>query len=161
MKKILLLACVSVIAFSSVRAQESLSAGNLMFQTNVTDLSVSFIDDFSIGLSVRGGYFVADKLPVLAGIGVGYADPVTAFSLQLGLGYYLYEGLYLNALGSLQYVDVDGYGDSTQFGLIGELGYAIFLSDRIAIDPKLILNVPFKDGLKTSLGLGCGFTIFF
>jgi len=165
MKKILLLACVSVIAFSSVSAQESLSAGKLMFQTNVTDLNVTFIDDFSIAMSVRGGYFVADKLPILVGLGVGYADPTTVFAAQLGLGYYFYDGLYLNALGSLSYssTDYEGIGSvsNTIFGITAELGYAIFLTDRIAIDPKLILDVPFKDGLKATFGLGCGFTIFF
>jgi hypothetical protein len=161
MKKILLLACVSVIAFSSVSAQESLSAGKLMFQTNVTDLNVTFVDDFSIALGVRGGYFVADKLPILAEIGVGYADPITAFNAKLGLGYYFYDGLYLNALGSLRYLSIEDGDSDTLFGLTGELGYAIFLNDHIAIDPKLYLDVPFKDGLKATFGLGCGFTIFF
>jgi hypothetical protein len=160
MKKILLLACVSLIAFSTVRAQESLSAGKLMFQTNVTDLNATFVDNFSIELSVRGGYFVADRLPILVGIGVGYADPTTIFGAALGLGYYLYDGLYLNALGNMVYASANGNSD-TIFGVTGELGYAIFLSDRIAIDPKLILGVPFKEGHKVTLGLGIGFTIFF
>ena len=162
MKKLLLLACVSLIAFSTVRAQEeSLSAGSLMFQTTVTGLSAEFIDNFSIAMNVRGGYFVADRLPILAGVGVAYAkDKGTAFGVQAGLGYYIFDGLYLNALGSLEYFKPEE-GDGTEvFGVIGELGYAIFLNRHIAVDPKLILAVPFKDGYKTTLGLGVGFTIF-
>ncbi|MCL2097169.1 MAG: hypothetical protein FWH23_00215 [Bacteroidales bacterium] len=166
MKKLLLLACVSVIAFSTVRAQEeSLSAGSLMFQTSITGLEVQFTDDFNLSLVVRGGYFIADKLPILAGVGLQHVkDFATTLGLQAGIGYFITNGLYLNALGTLNYISLEGYmmsGNVSVFGIIGELGYALFLNKHIAIDPKLVLEVPFKEGYKTSLGLGCGFTIFF
>ncbi|MEN1783636.1 MAG: hypothetical protein AAGF77_00730 [Bacteroidota bacterium] len=133
------------------------------------DFAVAKSANTSFGLSVsdgttawsvggEGGYFISDDLALKVGLGYSDLDGLTIFSYKAGAKYYL--------KGSVPFqIDITGassdlfFEDPLWLGLQG--GYAIFLGDKVSIEPGLRYNVSLNSDFSDSgiFELRVGFAI--
>ena len=128
------------------------ATGNTSFSLSASDGNTAW----SIGID--GGYFLMDDLAVKAGIGYSDLGDFVDGSLvyKLGAKYYLNGNIPLGA--DLTGVSSDGNGASW-FGLQG--GYAVFLGDKVAIEPTLRYNITLDEADADSVFQALvGFVIF-
>lgn len=124
-----------------------------------TAFTFSSVDgNTSWNIGAEGGYFVADKLAIKAGLGYGDSDNSKGlFSYRLGAQYYFNGNIPVG-------VDFNGAstdGESVNFvGLEG--GYAWFVAPNLAVTPKVRYNITTDDKKAESAFQGLiGFSLFF
>ncbi|MEM1260497.1 MAG: hypothetical protein AAGH81_18380 [Bacteroidota bacterium] len=161
MKKLII--CFTFFIAVGVMAQTE--KGELFLEANTgtaatgnTSFSLSASDgDTAWSVGIDGGYFVMDDLAIKAGL--GYSDPGDLFDgtfvYKLGAKYYLNEIIPLGA--DFTGFSSDGFS-GTWFGLQG--GYAVFLGDKVAIEPTLRYNIALDDDVNSAFQALVGFVIF-
>lgn len=124
----------------------------------------------NIELSALGGYFVADQFVLGLNLSVQSSteedavdnrSSTTTFTIGPALRYYVINGLFAQgSLGfgttNLNYEPATGGSEETDLGVLtwgAALGYAFFLSERIAIEPALSYSYArLKDDTETTGG---------
>ena len=126
--------------------------------TGSTAFSLTSVDGTTIwSIGAEAGYFVTDDLAIKAGIGYADADVIDGtFTYKIGAKYYL-SGVF--PLG----VDFTGISvedmDANWIGVQG--GYALFITDHIAIEPTVRYNITLDEMKADSAFQGLiGFSIF-
>jgi hypothetical protein len=125
------------------------------------DLSYNGSKELSLGVSAKGGYFLADNLMLLGEVGYNHPgkDMNDYFSMGAGGRYYITQnGIFLGA--NVKYVHASSYND---FMPGVEVGYAFFVSHTVTIEPSIYYQQSFKDhsdystiGLKIGVGVYLG-----
>lgn len=125
------------------------------------DLSYNGSKELSLGVSAKGGYFLADNLMLLGEVGYNHPgkDTNDYFSVGAGGRYYITQnGIFLGA--NVKYVHASSYND---FMPGVEVGYAFFVSHTVTIEPSIYYQQSFKDhsdystiGLKIGVGVYLG-----
>ncbi|MFD2555780.1 outer membrane beta-barrel protein [Sphingobacterium tabacisoli] len=179
MKKIYLSLALAL-GFGVTQAQEThpaIQKGKIMVETNFTPFgtgnsgfSYSKADgakSWQVGASA--GYFVMDKLAFKAGIGYtkteleinfgGLASAnisTDALTYQFGAKYYIINCIPVQ-------VDFNGakQGDIKTNSIGGQLGYAWFIRDNMALEPAVKYNLGVDDNSRNVFSAGLGFSIHF
>lgn len=172
MKKVLLL-CAFICTSFFASAQTEKGSWLVGVNSSLGFNSVSFDGDVdkrnSFNINGSSGYFLMDNLS--AGLGFGYASTKqgsaknSSFSIGPFVRYYLKENIILGASFSTSSLKSNDGQDEikTNFSTLGfEAGYAIWLVDNIAIEPRLHYGINSgDDGINNStLGLHLGFSIY-
>jgi hypothetical protein len=145
------------------------------------------------GLQGTGGYAISEHLGIAAGVGFQYGkmegSSLSVFSFNGGVRYYVIPNLYLSGMmvvgatsisegGNLS--DLTGDGDDGDddsgsvsssmkghtFGVDLGVGYSIFLTPRIALEPNISYSIGISNKMENkefklnSLTFNIGFTIF-
>jgi hypothetical protein len=162
MKKLLLTAFVAFVGIVSANAQINQGAilvganSNLNFSSISPDGGDSYS---SFNLEGKVGYFFVENLA--AGLLLDY-NKEDEFS-QIGFGlfgrYYVNGNIILGANFTTNKWDFGG-SDASATGLGLEGGYAAFITDNIAIEPTLNLNLYSGDIDQTVFGLNVGFSLY-
>ncbi|MDR1056677.1 MAG: hypothetical protein LBL90_12845 [Prevotellaceae bacterium] len=173
MKKLmitLVAACIACTIFAQV--PEQLRKGNILIETDATNVGIRFTNGVSMEISGAGGYFITDKLVIAGGIGLdvistesGNWDGTsstqtnTTFDIGAGVRYYFLAnqrgGLFATGMFSV----VVGSGDPV-FGVRFNGGYAFFINRYLSIEPLMQLDLPFSKGTKVNFGIGAGISIY-
>lgn len=174
MKKVLVVLVASLLAvgaFAQTEKGKFRVGGNadLSFLNTKYDGADKSDNDFNFG--ANAGYFVIDNLAVEAGVGFGYSKDgakdvsSTAYTLNIGARYYLPVKVFVGANFEFLGAKVGDADSATGTGLNLLAGYAIFLNDKVAIEPALgyRLGLGNKDkGTKfNQFGAQVGFSLFF
>jgi hypothetical protein len=127
---------------------------------------------FGISLNPAAAWFLADYLAVGAAVDLGFSVNDEDIYYNLGIGpivkYYLAGGLFFSGQISVGLDHYPSY-NYTRFALKPGVGYAIFLSRKVALEPALVYefrSAKYKSDLSEStskagsLRLEAGFTIF-
>lgn len=148
--------------------------------------SKSSSDILRFGLQANGGYALMPSLAIVAGTGVQFGkmeeSSITALNLMAGARYYIIHNLYasgmlvlghanINAGGKMDDIDdedldLDPNMKGTTFGLDIGVGYSIFLTPKVAIEPNISYSIGLvnkfrgQDYKLNSLTLNIGFTFF-
>lgn len=156
--------------------QAQTEAGRWMFNPQLTAFDLSGTenslgtgDRFKLGVNFKGGSFIAENLAFLVGVGFqidkqdNYKD--NRLDLNTGLRYYLFSHLIIGAELGYQKGWIREYGggksrrpDYLTFG--AELGYAIFLTQSVALEPGVYWRYSFTDKYN-QYGVKVGFGIYF
>lgn len=183
MKKLLFLAVLTILGLTKAHAQDSTmqtQEGNWMIEINTnfgvfngnlgmpynTGISFTRVDGNSV-YSVGGevGYFVIDNLAVK--VGLGYSGESYSgggsegtFIYKIGAKYYI---------GGVVPVGIDYTGASVKhinenpsyLGL--QIGYAIFLSEHISLEPGIRYNISLNEDFSDEnvFEVNVGFVVFF
>lgn len=179
MKKIYLSLALAL-GFGATQAQEThpaIQKGKIMVETNFTPFgtgnsgfSYSKTDGskaWQVGASA--GYFVMNKLAVKAGIGYSKTEleldfgggtsaiiDRDALTYQIGAKYYIINCIPVQ-------VDFNGtkLGDVKTNFIGGQVGYAWFIKDNMALEPAVKYNLGVNDNSGNVFSAGLGFSIHF
>ncbi len=139
------------------------------FDLSGTENSLGKNDRFKLGIGVKAGTFIADNLAFLAGAGfqIDKQDLYKSNSLDLSTGfrYYLFSRLFLGAEIAYQKQWMRNYeSENTRkrdyFLFNAELGYAIFLTHNISLEPGVYWRYSFADEYN-QYGVKIGFGLYF
>ena len=160
--------------------------GTIFFNTNATNISfnsISFGDADGgamesltrFGLQGTGGYGLMDNLALVGGLGLQFGkvedSSLTAFTLNAGARYYIVSNFYASGMFVLGLTSVNNNsgkgstGKGHTFGFDIGVGYSIFLTPRIAIEPNLSYSIGISNKMAdaayklNSLTANVGFTI--
>jgi len=179
MKKIYLSLALAL-GFGATQAQEThpaIQKGKIMVETNFTPFgtgnsgfSFSKTDAAKVWqVGASAGYFVMDKLAFKAGIGYTKTEldldfgggtsasiDSDAFAYQFGAKYYIINCIPVQ-------VDFNGtkQGNITANSIGGQLGYAWFIKDNMALEPAVKYNLGVNDNSGNVFSAGLGFSIHF
>lgn len=108
----------------------------------------------------EGGYFVQDNVALKGGIGFYATENFQAFSYKAGVRYYILDvaPVQLDITGTTS----EDFNDNPLWlGIQG--GYAFFLTDAVALEPKLRYNFSLNEDFAEDdvLELQMGFVVFF
>ncbi len=125
-------------------------------------------DTFDLGLKVEAGNFIADNLAVLVGLGGDLAWNKEYKNNRVdvlgGLRYYTLTTMFIGVNMGYTHEWTKNQGESTKkrdYLYVGaELGYAIFLTQNISLDPALYWKHSFTDQYD-QYGLKMGFSVYF
>jgi hypothetical protein len=162
MKKILITLCLFATFATAAHAQ--FERGKVVLNTSLTGLNLSYSDSEKghFGLNAMGGYFILDNFALTGTVGMDLADQVNKYHFGVGGRYYMAtNGLYFGGMvqdTSYSYKDADSDND---FSLVGEAGYAFFLSRTVTIEPAVYYNLSLSNGDYSTIGLKVGFSFYF
>lgn len=166
----------------------TISKGTFFFNTNATNIS---FNSFSVGdkdggdtqsltrfgLQGTGGYGLMNNLALVGGLGFQYGkysdSALTAFTLNAGARYYIVSNFYASGMFVLGLTSVNnntGKGGSVggkghTFGFDIGVGYSIFLTPKIALEPNISYSIGLSNKMEdaeyklNSLTANIGFTI--
>ena len=169
--------CMAIIIFLFIpRIMAQTEKGKWMINPEITTFGVGGTDNdksksnrFNFGLGFKGGSFIYDDLLVNVGIGfdINKQEKWKDNSLQLsgGLKYYILSHLFLGAEIGYEREWLREYeGDKTlknnYFFFGADLGYAIFITPNISIEPAIYWKHSFADRLN-QYGFKVGFGLYF
>ncbi|MDR1348637.1 MAG: hypothetical protein LBJ63_09495 [Prevotellaceae bacterium] len=163
MKKILLITLVALLGIATANAQIAKGTTVLIASASGLDLSHESNDGTkttSFGLTGTGAHFVIDNLAIVGGLGFSYGKVTdrpssTAFGLALGARYYFVKTAY----GSVLYRGEKAKGvDFASYANL-EVGYDIFISDKVFLEPAVYYDKGFSKGVKKVSTFGLSFGI--
>jgi outer membrane protein W len=166
MKKILLITLVALLGTATANAQ--IAKGTTISLARVTGLDFTYtsLDDNSrtdFGLDGAVGYFVIDNLALVGQLGFAYTktkgfDANSGFLFGFGARYYFVKTAFAQvayAGQKLKDVDLANY-------VALNVGYDIFISDKVFLEPAVSYQKGFSDVDKSStFGLSFGIGIVF
>ena len=166
MKKLLIVTLAAVGVAVGAKAQ-NFEKGDWMIKADVSNLQLtqSFSDGLSLtsfDVGVNAGYFLANRFAVEAALGLDYSkmkgsDGVADFSFIAGARYYPVDNLFAK-VGYYGYVS-DG---SKVRSLLGAwVGYDLFLSENVFLEPAVVYTRHLIEGGSNNLGLSLGFGVRF
>lgn len=139
------------------------------FDLSGTENSLGKNDRFRLGVGVKTGNFIADNLAFIVGAGfqIDKQDNYKSNSLDLstGLRYYLFSRLFIGAEIAYQKQWMRDYNsDRTRkpdyFLFNADIGYAIFLTHNISLEPGVYWKYSFADEYN-QYGIKLGFGLYF
>ena len=170
MKKLVLsVALVATGLFASAQEGDATAKGKILVNVNVasdttgnTGFALRNSDgytDWSIG--AEGGYFVADNLAVIGGLGLSgesgdNVDSETAFNYKVGARYYVSNVIPVQA-------DLTGTTEGDGAMWVGlQAGYAWYVADNVSVEPALRYNITTdEDKAESSFQGLIGFNLHF
>lgn len=168
MKKLLLVFAVCLFTVSSY-AQTQKGKFMLGGSSNLSFLNIKFDgNDDSLNQfqgSVGIGYFVIDNFAINAGLGYTYQkygdnDSSDSFAFSVGARYYTPINIFVDAD-----FDIQTTNSTTGTGVTLGAGYAIFLNDKVALEPAVGYRIGLSskdDGTKyNAFGVNLGFSFYF
>jgi hypothetical protein len=173
MKKIIL-STLSLFAFAVVHAQateDQVSKGKWLIEVNTgfgnrvgtTALYLNSSDGVtSYNIGAEGGYFLKDKLALKLGLGygnTGIKGQETPIAYKIGAKYYFKSMIPIE----LSYNGVGfGEADANPTYVGAQVGYALFLSKNVSIEPGIRYNLAtHKQYYDNSLQFNIGFVLHF
>lgn len=167
MKKILFMVFAAFLMAGTAMAQLPVKKGNMFVNADLSNLNLSFGGgSTSFALGAHGGYFLADNLALMAGLGIGTRSfegggSSTDFDINAGARYYFAEqskgSFFANGLlGVNKWTDLDA-----TFGLTLGAGYALFLNEHVSLEPMVNLQLPFSSGSDVTFSIGGGISVYF
>lgn len=162
MKKFLLTAVVALcVAFGS---QAQINQGTILVGAGsnfgFTNVSPDGGDSYSeFDLHGKAGYFFLENFGAGVKLDFDKVDEFSTFAFSVFGRYYLNNVIILGASLGTYKVDNDSFdASSTVLGLEG--GYAAFITDNIAIEPTLNIDLYSGDIDATRFGLNVGFSLY-
>lgn len=164
MKKLFLVASLALMSFMTAQTSTYPALAKDGFTLGVNSTGINFVTAVDSGvkrtnLGVEGGYFVADKLAAVAGVGytntsVKSLGTVTdVFNYTVGAKYYLQNVIPLQ-------VDLNGDDNNNEY--VGfQAGYAFFASPNFSIEPRARYDIALDGYNRDVFSLGLGFNYFF
>ena len=125
-------------------------------------------ETFDLGLKVEAGNFIANNLAILVGIGGDFAwnkeYKDNSSDIVGSIRYYTRTTLFLGVNAGYTHAWYKPKGSDSQcrdYLYIGaELGYAIFVSQNISLDPAVYWKHSFTDKFN-QYGIKMGFSVYF
>ncbi len=169
MKKIFVMAFAVLISAGTAMAQLPINKGNFFVSANISELDLTFGGGTDFTLGAGGGYFLADKLALIGGLSISadsqkiggetYSD--NSFGLAAGARYFFLEqtkgGFFADGmLGVNKQKDVDA-----AFRLALGAGYAYFLNEHVALEPMVMLTLPFSSDYDVTFSIGGAISVYF
>ncbi|MDR1199783.1 MAG: hypothetical protein LBK94_12370 [Prevotellaceae bacterium] len=176
-KLIVILAAACFIGTAFAQVPEQLQKGNILIETDATNVGIIFTNGVSMNISGTGGYFIADKLVIGGGIGLavvstesaavgdwgevtgGRSTTTTTFNIGAGVRYYFLANQRGGLFATGMFNVAVGSGDPV-FGVKFNGGYAFFINRYLSIEPLMLLNLPFSKGSNVDFGIGAGISIY-
>ncbi len=164
MKKLLLVAVVSLCALVSANAQINpgtilLGAGSNFGFTSVNQDSNTGDDYSTFDLHGKVGYFFIENLTAGLDLDYGKIDDYSEFGFGVFGRYYVNNAIIVGAsLGTHKWDFGDTDASSTVLGLEG--GYAAFITNAIAIEPTLNIDLYSGDIDQTRIGLNVAISLY-
>ncbi len=161
MKKLFIGLCLLVL---SVAANAQFERGKILLNTSVTGIDLSYSDSEKghFGLDAMGGYFVLDNFALTGTLGMDLRDNLDKYYVGVGGRYYLQDnGIFFGGMikdTSYRYKNDNNEND---FSLVGEAGYAFFLSKTVTIEPSVSYNLSLSNSDYSKLGFKLGFSFYF
>ncbi|MEO2060715.1 MAG: hypothetical protein ABGW76_11625 [Mesonia sp.] len=175
-EKIVLIAAIAVCGMFSANAQEEsgqTSKGKWLVEANtnfgaahaantgISFYSVNGNTSYSVGF--EGGYFVMDNLAIKAGLGYQGSDSdapgSSSFSYKVGGKYYILGNIPVQ----LDYsgASIKDYDENPSY-LGFQAGYALFLGEKVSVEPGLRYNMSMNDDFYESVfQINVGFALHF
>ena len=159
MKKLFLafMMLVGVLTFAQTQKGSTFVgvSSNSVTGVNYSTVKDSGVKTFQMG--VQGGYFVANNLAGIAGVGyqVLRANKQTVYE---GVSYQVGGKYYVESKVPVQ-VDFNGVDKVNFIGT--QLGYAFFPSKNFSIEPNARYDFALKNSYEDKFSLGVGFNYFF
>ena len=128
---------------------------------NTSEVHMSFGNGTSFNLYANGGWFLSDNFALVGGLGLyTYSqNSVSSNQIRLNAGarFYFTDNLFAQGMLNVsKWKDVDA---STALRL--GVGYSIFLSDRVALEPMANIVIPFESNRNSSFVIGGGISVYF
>jgi hypothetical protein len=166
--------CFIGTAFAQLPGQ--LQKGKILIETDATNVGIRFTNGVSLNISGTGGYFIADKLSIVGGIGLNvistdtggvdlWGEPTsstttnTTFDIGAGARYYFLANPRGGLFATGMFKVTVGSGDPV-FGVNFNGGYAFFINEYISIEPLMMLDLPFSKGTKVNFSIGAGISLY-
>ncbi len=139
------------------------------FDLSGTENSLGKDDRLRLGIGVKTGNFIADNLAFIVGAGfqIDKQDKYksNSFDLSTGLRYYLFSRLFLGAEVAYQKQWIRDYDNEKTrkpdyFLFNADIGYAIFLTHNISLEPGVYWKYSFADKYN-QYGVKIGFGLYF
>ncbi|MDR1348707.1 MAG: hypothetical protein LBJ63_09860 [Prevotellaceae bacterium] len=178
MKKLMITmvaACLACTAFAQV--PEQLQKGNILIETDATNVGIRFTNGVSMEIAGTGGYFIADKFLIGGTLGLnvvstestavgdwgeaigGGSSTTTTFDIGAGVRYYFLTNQRGGLFATGMFNVTVGSGDPV-FGVRFNGGYAFFINKYISVEPLMLLTLPFSKGSNVDFGIGAGISIY-
>jgi len=161
MKKLFIGLCLLAL---SVAGNAQFERGKIVVNTSVTgiDLSYSGSEKGRFGLDAMGGYFVMDNFALTGTLGMDLTDNLDKYYDGVGGRYYLQSnGLFFGGMIKDTSYRYKSDNNENDFSLVGEAGYAFFLSKTVTIEPAVSYNFSFLNSDYSKLGFKLGFSFYF
>lgn len=152
----MMLAMLTMTLAASAQFEQGVKFGAI--NVNGFDLSYNGLKDLSVGLQLKGGYFVEDNWQVNGQVGFDHAGKGAkgVFSIGAGGRYYIQDnGIFIGA--NVKANLSKGYNDVMP-GV--EIGYAFFLDGKITVEPSIYYDQSLKnhsDYSTVGLRIGVGY----
>lgn len=165
MKKIMMTLVALVMAISANAqylndSEKVFSQGKVYLGASTSSLDLSYHkgSDWTLGLTAKAGYLIADDWMVVGQLAyVKQTDIPAVVQLGGGLRYYFEScGLYLGA--TAKYYSWDNESD---FLPEVNLGYAYFLTGKLTVEPEIFYEHSTKNSDNSGFGLRIGFGVYF
>ncbi|MDL2247673.1 DUF2860 domain-containing protein [Bacteroides sp. OttesenSCG-928-J23] len=160
MKKLTLIICLLV---ASVAAKAQFEEGKWFVNPSLTGLNLSYNSESktTFGFEALGGAFLLDNVALLVNAGALWTDNDDVYTLGVGGRYYFDQiGIYTGVGVKMNHYKWKG-GDTTNYALSAEVGYAFFITKTVTVEPAVYYDLSLKDGDYSRLGLKIGFGIYF
>lgn len=162
MKKFALVLCLLV---ASLAAQAQFEKGKWVVNPSLTGLDFSYSKSQKVhfGIQAQGGTFLVDNVALLVTAGADWNKHVAdIYTLGVGGRYYFDKcGVYLGAGLKMNHYSWEDAGNTTDFALGLEAGYAFFITRTITIEPAVYYDLSFKDSDYSKFGIKLGFGFYF
>ena len=161
MKKLFISLCLLIVAIS---ASAQFERGKVFVNTSLTGLDLSYNKSSKghFGVEAMGGYFLLDNIALTGNICMDLGDAVDAYSFGVrGRYYFENNGIYIGAMLKDTSYSFKEASNDNDFAIVGEAGYAFFLSRTVTIEPAIYYSQSFTDNDYTQFGLKVGFSFYF
>jgi hypothetical protein len=170
MKKFLLITLAALLGIATANAQIAKGTTILFATGSSLDLgytSISDIDGYNIdlkttnfGLTGNGAHFIIDNLAIVGGLGFNYSHYKwhgdsgnnNSIAFLAGLKYYFVKTAY----GSASYRGSKSKESDFASAVHLEVGYDIFISDKVFLEPAVYYKKGFSDIISSSFGVSFG-----
>jgi hypothetical protein len=159
MKKFLLITLVALLGIATANAQIAKGTTVLIASGSSLDLGYTSNSDTDLkttgfGLTGVGAHFIIDNLAIVGGLGFDYihykwhgeSENSNSIGFLAGLRYYFVKTAY----GSALYSGSKSKGSDFASAVHLEVGYDIFISDKVFLEPAVYYGKGFSDSDKTS-----------
>lgn len=158
MKKTLLtlFAAITVFAASAQIGQGTILLGGSS-SLDFTSFNEDAGDYSQFDVGVKGGYFIIDNLAL--GLNLSLSKNSELDDALLGVGpfaRYYFNGKIFGGAG----INIVKFGEFSATEIPLEVGYAIFLNDAVAIEPKVNYSVFGGDASGGAFGLNVGISVY-
>ena len=153
---------VFLFALAALLLTETASAQRTFFiNANASEVHQSFGNGASFNLNANGGWFLAENFALTGGVGFSSYSrnsySTNTVALNAGGRFYFTDNFFAQGLLNVS----KSKNLDTRTGLRLGAGYAIFLNDRVALEPIASVVIPFASDSNASLAIGGGISVYF
>jgi hypothetical protein len=166
MKKVFLITFAAFFMTGMASAQLPIQKGKVFVNANTSYMRINIEEGLPFYLNANGGYFLVDNFALLVGtsfISFSGKGSYSNYMYELNTGpryYFARSGKGSFFVNSLLGLSKYQKNDAT-FSLSLGAGYAIFLNDKVALEPMTTYMIPLDSNYDNSFIIGVGISVFF